>query len=190
MAVGDEQLVDEVFVLDRGRHLAAAAAALGLVVRHRLGFRIAGMRQRHHEILPLDEVLDGHVRLVGDDLRAALVAIGGLHRGEFLADDLQQPFRAREDVAKVPDLVQQFGEFRDDLVLLEAGQAMQAQVEDGLGLLLRQPVFPVVQAEIIRDPFRARQIPRPRARASAARRRRTRRATAAPPSLPAATARP
>ena len=157
MAVRDEQLVDEVFVLDGGRTLAATASTLGLVVRHGLGFCVAGMRQSDHQILPLDQVLDGHVRLIGDDLGTTLVTISGFHRREFFANDFQQPLRAREDVAQITDLVQQFAEFDDDLVLLETRQAMQAKIEDGLGLLLRQPVLAVMQPKLIRNSVRARR---------------------------------
>ncbi len=41
--VGDEQLVDEIFVLDPGRRLAGAAAPLGLVAVQRLRLGITGM---------------------------------------------------------------------------------------------------------------------------------------------------
>ena len=65
------------------------------------------MRQRDDEVLPLDQVLDRHVGLVGDDLGAPLVAVRVLHRRKFLADHLQQPFRPRQDVAEIPDQVEQ-----------------------------------------------------------------------------------
>ena len=42
VGVGHEQLVDEVLVLGRGRRLALAAAALGLVLVERLGLDVAG----------------------------------------------------------------------------------------------------------------------------------------------------
>ena len=54
--VRDEELLDEVFVLDRGRRLAAAAAALHLVFGDRLALGVTGMRQRDHHVLRLDEI--------------------------------------------------------------------------------------------------------------------------------------
>ncbi len=67
------------------------------------------------------------------------------------ADDGEQAVRPREDLAQVADLLEQLGELGDDLVLLETGQAMQPQVEDGLGLDLGEPVGAVVQAELVRE---------------------------------------
>jgi hypothetical protein len=56
-----------------------------------------------------------------------------------------------EDLAQVADLLKQLRELGDDLVLLEAGQSVQAQVEDRLGLDLGQAVGAVVQSEFVRD---------------------------------------
>ena len=105
--VRDEELVDEVLVLDGRRHLALAAAPLGLVVGDRLRLRVARMRQRDDEVLALDQVLDRDVGLVGDDLRAPRVAVGFLHRRELAADHREQPVRAREDFAEVADQLEE-----------------------------------------------------------------------------------
>ena len=51
-------------------------------------------------------------------------------------DNGQQSLRPRQDIAQILNLGKQLEELRDDLVLLEAGQAVQPQVQDGLRLYL------------------------------------------------------
>ena len=100
--VGDEQLVDEVLVLHRGRGLAAPAAPLRLVSRHRLRFRIAAVRQRDDDVLLLDQVFDRQVRVVLDDLGAALVAVLRADVFQLGANDRQQPLRAARGCRRDP----------------------------------------------------------------------------------------
>src|SRR5690606_37939872 len=76
VSIGDEQLVDEVFVLDLRGRPAAAAAALSLVNVYRLGLRIAAVRKRYHDFLGQDQVLETQVGMVLDDFRAANISIG------------------------------------------------------------------------------------------------------------------
>ena len=151
----DEEHVDEVLVLDRGRHLAPAATPLRLVVADRLRLCVTRVRKRDHHVLPLDQVLDRDVFLVGDDFRTPRVGIGILDLVQLRPNDLQQPFRASKDVPQVADQDEQVGKLRDDLVLFEPGQAVQAQVEDGLGLHVRQPVLPARKAPLARHVVRA-----------------------------------
>ena len=68
------------------------------------------------------------------DLGAARVAVLVADRQQLVADHLQQALGAREDVAQVADDVEQLVVLAEDLVLLQAGQPVQAQVEDRLGL--------------------------------------------------------
>src|SRR3989449_4333894 len=51
----DEQALDEVVLLHRGGHLAAAAAALGAVVGKRLRLDIAAVREGDHHVLRRDQ---------------------------------------------------------------------------------------------------------------------------------------
>ena len=53
------------------------------------------------------------------------------------------------------DRVEQLDEFLEDLVLLEAGQPMQPQVEDRLRLHFRQAVHAAMEPELLRKPVRA-----------------------------------
>ena len=64
----------------------------------------------------------------------------------------------REDVGEVDDQRQQLLVLGDDLVLLEAGEPVQAHVENGLGLDLGEPVaaLPSTDAELRADALRPR----------------------------------
>ena len=79
MRRGDEQLRDEVFVLGRRAGDAAAAALLRAVRGHRVALDVAAVRDGDDHVLFGDQLLDGDLALVVDDLGAALVA-------ELLAD--------------------------------------------------------------------------------------------------------
>ena len=67
------------------------------------------------------------------------VANSVLHRGELVLDDGLDAGARAQDVEIVGDLGGELVELVRDLVAAERGQALQAQIEDGLGLLVRQP---------------------------------------------------
>ncbi len=99
--VRDEQLVDEILVLHRGRGLAATAAPLRLIRRHRLRLRIAAVRQRHHDVLLLDQVFDRQVRMILDDLGATLVGVLRADVFQLGTNHREQPLGTRQDVAEI-----------------------------------------------------------------------------------------
>ena len=72
--------------------------------------------------------------LVLDDLGAALVAELVADRLQLVDDDLHQQLLAGEDRAQPLDQLQQLGELVEDLLPLEAGQALQLHVQDRLRL--------------------------------------------------------
>ena len=67
------------------------------------------------------------------------VANSVLHRGELVLDDRLDARARAQDVEIVGDLGGELVELGLDLVAAERGEALQAQVEDGLGLLGGQP---------------------------------------------------
>ncbi len=75
VGIGDEQLVDEILFLDAGRGLALAAALLLPVPVQGLRLGITRVRERHHHVLLLDEVLQAEVQALLDDFGAPLVGI-------------------------------------------------------------------------------------------------------------------
>ena len=93
MGVSHEQLVDKVLPLNPRRRLAAAAAALGLIVRHRLGLGVATPGQRDHQIFFRDEVLDREVTVILYDLGAACVGKIFPDLLQFRSDHRLKPVR-------------------------------------------------------------------------------------------------
>ena len=87
-----------------------------------------------------DQVLGVELGGVELDHRAARVAVLGLDRLQLVADDLRDPLGARQDVEQVDDLLDDLAVLLDDLVLLEAGEPLQAHLQDLLRLHVREPV--------------------------------------------------
>ena len=73
VGIGHKQLFDEVFVLDGRGRLAATAPTLRLIVGHRLRLGIASVRQSDHNVLRLDQILVGQIKLRMDNLGAPRV---------------------------------------------------------------------------------------------------------------------
>ena len=95
--VRHKQLLDEILILHGGRRLAAAAAALGLILGDRLRLGVAGMRERDHHILRLDQILGREIEMIAIDLGAARIAIGLADLDELVAHHLRSAARdARE----------------------------------------------------------------------------------------------
>ena len=78
--------------------------------------------------------------MVEVDLGAPVVAELLADFQQLGADHREQPFRAGEDIRQVGNHQQELAVFVDDLVALEPGQALQAQIEDRLGLNFGEPV--------------------------------------------------
>ena len=150
-------MLDEIVVLGpvalaRGHADHAAAAAPLRAVAADVGAldqRIVGDGDDH--ALVRDEVLDGHLALVGHDLRAALVAVLVADGVQFLLDDREHADFLGQDVDQVADLFQQFLVLLDDLVALQAGQLIEAQFEDGGDLLGADEVAAVGQPRLVVD---------------------------------------
>ena len=163
MGVGDEELFDPVVFLGRRRLLAAAAALLRTVLGQGLGLHVTGMGQGDHHVLRRDQVFGAEVLRIDLDLRAAhvLVAFAVFIAGcdQFIADDLGHALRTSEDVEQVGDLRHHFLVLVDDLVLLEAGQALQAHLQDFLRLVVGQLVQAVaLQAVVARQVLRTEGV--------------------------------
>ena len=105
------------------------------------------MGEGDHHVLRGDQVLQGQVHVIGDDLAAARVGVLVADRFQLFADDLHELLGAGQDVEQPGDVEQDLLELGEDLVLLQAGELLQAQVEDRLGLDLAQVIAVVLQAE-------------------------------------------
>ena len=98
VGIGDEQLVDEILFLDAGRRPAPPAPALCLVRRQRLRLGIAAVGKRHHQLFLGNQVLDGQVRVVLDDLRTAFVRVSVPDLGQLLAHHRKQAVRVGQNL--------------------------------------------------------------------------------------------
>ena len=96
------------------------------------------MRDRDDHLLVGDQVLDVDVVLGVGDLRAPLVAVAVADLEQLLLDQAHHPLLVAEDLAQLLDALDHVGVLGLDLVGLERGEALQAQVEDRLGLDARQ----------------------------------------------------
>ena len=67
------------------------------------------------------------------------VANSDLHLGQFGLDDRLHARARAQDVEIVGDFHRQLVEFFGDFLAPERGEPLQPQIEDGLGLLHRQP---------------------------------------------------
>ncbi|MBL0029337.1 MAG: hypothetical protein IPO95_09805 [Rhodanobacteraceae bacterium] len=157
VAVGDEDAFDEIELLDRGGRTPPPAATLRAVVGHRLGLRITRMRQRHDQVLLVDQVLVLQVFLVVLDDGATLVAELFLHFEQFGADQAQQQRGVGQDRDQSADRLEQFLVLVGQLFLLQPGQLLQAHVEDFLDLHFRQLIAVLEQAFVGGQVFRSRQ---------------------------------
>ena len=118
MAVGHEQLVDKVLVLDLGGRATAAAALLGLVSVETLGLGIATVRQGHHQILFRDQVLDREVRVVFDDFGAPLIGVAVTDFLQLFTDDANKLIRILQNARKVMYRIENLSILCDYLVTL------------------------------------------------------------------------
>ena len=117
---------------------ALAAALLLAVGGHRQALHVAGLRHRDHHVLLGDKVLHVEVLRRLGQKRLARAAELLLDLQKLFFDDLANELRIAEHALVVGDLLQKLGQLGLDLVAFQAGQAAQAHLEDGLGLLLRK----------------------------------------------------
>ena len=156
VAVGGQQMFDEVLVAQARGGASGAASTLRLVDRQRLGLGVAPVGDRDHHVLFGNEILVREVELGGQYLRLALVAVAFANVLEFFVDDLFLQRLRSEDVQQSLNLGKRLRVVFDQLVLLQRRQPVQGHREDGLGLFGGQGVAAVVaQPELGAQAFRA-----------------------------------
>ena len=138
--VGDEEVLDGVFLAGHVADDPLAAAGLAAVGGHRLALDVAAPADRDDDVLVGDQVLVGHLAagVVGDPGPAG-AGVLGLERGQLVLDDGQDARRVGQDVLQLGDELDDLEVLVLDLLALEGGQAGKAHVQDGLGLDLGQP---------------------------------------------------
>ena len=135
---GDEEVLDVVAFFEVHAHDPDAAAVLRAVGRDRQALDVAGGGDGDDHLLDGDHVLDVDLVLGGDDLGAAVVAVHLLDLEQFLFDHVVDRDLVGQQAFEIGDALQQVAMLLFDLVTLEGGEVAQAQVDDGLGLLLAE----------------------------------------------------
>ena len=132
-------LLHEVLLAGGGAHDALAAALLGAIGGLGQALHVAVVGQRDHHVLLLDQVEHVDLALQHGDLRAARVGVLALDLQDLVLDDAQHHALVGQHLLVVGDQLLKLGVLGLDLVALQAGQALQAHVQYGLGLALGQP---------------------------------------------------
>ena len=132
----DDELGDEVFVAGLHADAAGAAAALLAVGADGGALEVAGVRDGDGDLLVGDEVFELEVGGFVEDLGAAGVAVLVLDVFELLGDDGAELGRRRQDGFELGDVFADLGEFAEELVDGELGEAIELEFEDGVDLFV------------------------------------------------------
>jgi len=135
VGAGHEEVLQEVLLLEVRPRDAPSPAPLNPVGVEGHALDVAGMRKGDHHLLVGDQVLDVEVPShEGLDLRPAVIAETSLDVQQLGADHAVQLLPAGQQALEVLDGGQQDSLLLLELLALQAGQALQPHVEDGLGL--------------------------------------------------------
>ena len=130
----DDELGDEVFFARLHAHAAGAAAALLAIDADGRALEVALMGDGDGDLLVGNEVFKLEFGALVDDLGAARVAIFVADFFKLLDDDGAELLVAGEDGFVLGDAVADLGEFAEQLVNGELGEAVKLQFEDGVDL--------------------------------------------------------
>ena len=158
--VGDKELVNPVVFFGCRGLLAAPATLLRAVFAQRLALDVAGVAKGDHHVGGRDQVFGREVLRTVLDGGAARAQLGlaklGFQRSQLIADDGGDTPRLGQDVQQVFNDRHDVFVFGDDFVLLQAGQALQAHLQNLLRLGVRQAVQTIVlHAQFCFQAFRA-----------------------------------
>ncbi len=92
------------------------------------------MGNGHHQVFFINQVGDGQVATGAGDFGTTLVTELGNDRFQLFPDHLEQPLGVAQDVQQIGNLVENFLVFVLELLGFQTGQAVQTQVQNGLGL--------------------------------------------------------
>ena len=136
MCGGDEEVADDVGFLGPHAAHADAAAPLAAVGIERDALDVVVQGEGDDDVLLGDEVFDVHLTRIKGDFCAAFVAVFVTHFDELVFDDGKHLRAVGEDALELLDQLQHLLVLLLDLFALEAGEALETQVKDGLRLFL------------------------------------------------------
>jgi len=135
MRAGDEDLLDEVLFGGARAGLPAPSAPLRAIEGDRIPLHVPLVAEGDHHVLFGDQVLVGEVAGLALDVGAAWVREEALHFAQLVLDHVEQELLRAEDRLEPRDQGLHFGQLGDDLLLFQAGEALQLHLEDRLGLI-------------------------------------------------------
>ena len=140
MGVGDEEPGDEILLARLHAGAALAAAMLRPVGREGHALDVARMADGDDHVLALDQVLVLEIGVRIEDLGSPRRRVRGADLGQLGTDDPHDAGARAQDVEIVGDLSGKLGQLLADLVATERREALQAKVENGARLGVRQAV--------------------------------------------------
>ena len=133
-----KQVFDKILIPRDRRHNTASPAALRAIQRGCRPLDIAGVGNGDDHVFFGNQVFDRQVGAGGQNLGAAGVAETHLEVLQLLADERVYFTRVGQNVFQLLDQANRFGVLVDDFSLLQLGQALEAHVQNSLGLDLAQ----------------------------------------------------
>ena len=134
----DDELGDEVFVAGLHADAAGAAATLLAVGGDGRALEVAGVGDGDGDLLVHDEVFEAKLSGLVEDEGAAGVAVPVADVGQLLRDHGSQLLHRGQDGLVLGDVVADLGEFAEELVDGELGEAVELELEDGVDLAERK----------------------------------------------------
>ncbi len=134
----DDELGDEVLFAGLHAEAAGATSALLSIGGDGRALEVAGVGDGDGDLLVGDEVFELEFGGLVDDLGAAGVAVLGANFGEFFDDEFAELCGGGEDGLELGDVFADLGEFFEELIDRELGEAVELQFEDGVDLLVAE----------------------------------------------------
>src|SRR5208282_3149722 len=129
-----EKVLHEIVVAGLGADAAFAAARLMAIGFHGGALDVAGMADGDGHLFVFDQVFELDFLDAVDDLRAAIVSVSLKDFAQLGDDHGFQFLFAREDFRELGDALADLGEFLEDFIDGELGEAVELQLEDGVYL--------------------------------------------------------
>ena len=98
------------------------------------------MRQSDNEVFDWYQIFVGKINLRINNFCTSIITIARSDILQFFLDDSREAIATRQNIQKITNAVKNFLVFRVNLVLLKARQTVQAQIQDGLRLGIRQAI--------------------------------------------------
>jgi len=135
---GRKDVLNEVLFLGIHSHHAFAAAALLTIGVDRHALDVTGIGKGDHARLIRNEVLNVNFALIDFELRTARFAVFGFDFGQIVFDNAVELFLVLEQIGQVGDQFLQLVVFGLNFFAFEAGQLVEAHIEDGFDLQLAE----------------------------------------------------